>query len=261
MIRQLINILPFWSLILLSMLAFTILGYFVAWISTFFYSQPINKDHRHLSNILIGILSGGFSILLAFTIITTWNYQLQARLTTSREADNISVLIHDVAAFPQEIRDKLMEIIRQYTVAVRIDEWKAMKNGKESTKAWNALNDLYASIIAYQPKSDHEKVFYQQLVNGINELLKSRRERLNGIYSIIPESLRESLIFGSIILVIILGIVRGEVTLFFLSPFLFFSIFLGFNLALALSFDYPFSGDIAVTNNQYYSGVLGNLSD
>jgi hypothetical protein len=35
----------------------------------------------------------------------------------------------------------------------------------------------------------------------------------------------------------------------------------GFNLGLALTFDYPFSGDISISNKNYYEGILSQFSD
>jgi hypothetical protein len=99
------------------------------------------------------------------------------------------------------------------------------------------------------------------LINTLNELLKARRERLNGLKSIIPLPLRTALIIGSIFLVITLGGIRGERTFYYLIPILLFALVLGFNLALALSFDYPFSGPISVPNRLFYSGALSLFPD
>jgi len=261
MTREIINAVPFWWLIILTMLALSLIGYLSARISAHLFSEPANYDQRRLANTLIGILSGGFSILLAFVIINTWNYLLSARLVTSQEDDNISLLLHDIAAFPQKEQDKLRAAIREYTVAVRVDEWKAMREGQESPKAWDAIENLYNQIQAYQPQTSQEKIYYTQLIINLNNLLQARRERLNNSASVIPEHLRMSLIIGSVMLIIVLGIIRGESKIFYIMPMMFFSAALGFNLGLALSFDFPFSGDIAVSNEPFYKGVLSKLPD
>ncbi|CDZ78928.1 hypothetical protein BN59_03243 [Legionella massiliensis] len=261
MAREMINIIPFWCLIILTMLILTLVGYCSARISSYFFSRRVGDDQRKLANTLIGILSGGFSILLAFVIINSWNYQLSARLLTSQEADYLSILLHNITVFPKDEQETLRSAIRDYVVAVRTDEWQAMKGGQDSPKAWDAIDKLYTVVQAYNPQESQEKIYYVRLIANLNELLQSRRERLNGVTSIIPGHLRMALILGSILLIVVLGAMRGEATIFYIMPLMFFSVVLGFNLALALSFDYPYSGDISVSNKPFYRGVLGELSD
>src|SRR5262245_7192036 len=92
MIRTLIDSVSFWWLIIICIVFFLVLTYFSARISVYFFSRPVDINHRDLANSLIGILSGGFSILLAFVIINTWNYFLMARSATSKEADYLALI-------------------------------------------------------------------------------------------------------------------------------------------------------------------------
>ncbi|CDZ76094.1 hypothetical protein BN59_00358 [Legionella massiliensis] len=261
MAREIINIVPFWWLIIFTMVFFMIISYVAAHISTYFFHKPIDKDHRDLANTLIGILSGGFSILLAFVIINTWNYLLEAKNATSKEADYLALIVRNSNVFPEDAKNKITQAAGDYAVAVRVNEWKKMRHGKESPLAWQAIENLYQTIQSINPDSDHDKYYYNQILIDVNELLKARRERLNELSSIIPPPLREALIAGSILLAIILGAIRGEGNFFYLMPVLLFSLVLGFNLALALNFDYPFSGEIAVSNQIFYSGALSQFSD
>jgi hypothetical protein len=261
MTREIINNVSYWWLIILCMLFFLILSYLSARISVYFFSKPVDKDYWYLTNSLIGILSTGFSILLAFTIINTWNYQLVALNASSREAAFLALMVRNSAVFPPEAKEKIIKATLNYAVAVRIDEWKMMRKGKDSQKAWDAIEQLNTAIQNYIPQTAKEKFYYSQVVSHMDNLLQARRDRLTEIVSVIPHALRTALVIGSILLTIILGGIRSESDLYHLMPVLLFSPMLGFNLALAINFDYPYSGDIAVSNKLYYSGVLGQFSD
>ena len=259
--RELINAVPFWWLITGSILCFMLLSYFAAQISVFFFTPPVSKEHRDLSNTLISILSGGFSILLAFVIINTWNYFLSARNVASKEANYLAIIARDSFVLPPEVRDSFIEGVREYVVAVRVDEWKTMRDGLASLKAWDALANLYMIIQNYHPKTKQQDYFYSQILRNTNALLEARRERLNDLQSVIPEPLKQALLVGSLFLAVILGGIRGEGGLLAIAPVLLFSGILGFNIGVALSFDYPFSGDVAVSKEFFYSGGLKRFSD
>ncbi|WP_051555200.1 DUF4239 domain-containing protein [Legionella fairfieldensis] len=259
--RELIDMVPLRWLVCLSMIFFMIITYLSTRISTRFFSTPVDADHRQLANTLITILSGGFSILLAFVIINTWNYLMLASSATSKEADYLASIIRNIRVFPLDARTEIMAATRNYTVTVRVNEWDTMRKGKQSQKAWDSLETLFAVIQAYQPKTDQEKIYYTQVVANVNGVLQSRRERLNELDSIIPHPLRGALVIGSIMLAIILGGIRGEREFLHITPALLFAAVLGFNLALALGFDYPFSGDVSVSNKLFYSGALRQFSD
>lgn len=261
MFRNIINIVPFWWFIFASLAFFGGLSYAAAVISKQYLGHKVDNDYRMISNTLINILSASFSILLAFVIINTWNYRLQARASVAQEADYLSIILRESTVFPSEIKDKFIQSIKNYTIAVRVDEWKKMREGFESAQAWAALEALYKEVQSYQPITPHESIYYTQIVSHINALVAARRERLNQLESVIPKQLRQAIIVGSVLLVLILGAIRGESTFLNNMPVLLFSVVLGFNLALALSFDYPFSGDIIIDNHLLYSGILGQFPD
>ena len=261
MFRQVINHIPFSLLITLMMAMFVSISFLSSLFSNYFVSVEEDNEHTTLSNSLMSILTGGFFVLLAFIIINTWNYLQDASNSASKEADYLALIIRNSTVFPEVAQKEIKNAVREYTVAVRVTEWAAMRNGKESPEAWNALDKLYETIQRFQPKSKQEGFYYNSIINNLNGVLSSRRVRLNKIVSIIPPVLTYSIFWGSIFLAILLGIIRGTNKVLNMTPILLFSGLFGFNLALALSFDYPYSGDIAVSNKTFYSGVLAAFSD
>lgn len=261
MLRQLIDLIPFWWVVVLciSFLVFTTLG--AAFISSRFFSIANDKDHFERSNSIIAILSGGFSVLLAFVIITAWNYLLRAQDNAAQEANSLAIMMRNIAVFPQENQIKLSEAIRNYTVAVRVDEWKSMEKGKESPTAAQALRELYQSMQSFTPATQLEKVYYSQALHNLNNIHKLRRDRINQLYSVIPSRLSGALIIGSIFLTLTLGFIRGQSQFIDLIPIIVVAVVLGFNLGIAFSLDFPFSGDISVKNNFFYHGILNTFHD
>lgn len=261
MLRQLIDHTPFWwvVVIFICFLVFTTLS--AAFISSRFFSLANDKDHFERSNSIIAILSGGFSVLLAFVIITAWNYLLKAQDNAAQEANSLAVMMRNIAVFPQEAQIKLSKAIRDYTVAVRVDEWKSMEAGKESPSAANAFIGLYKSMQSFTPKTQLEKLYYSQALHNLNSIHKLRRDRMNQLHSVIPSRLSGALIIGSFVLTLTLGFIRGSSKFIDVIPIIVVAVVLGFNLGIAFSLDFPFSGDISVKNDFFCHGVLNTFHD
>lgn len=261
MFREIINTVSFSLLMILLMAMFISIAYLSAYFSEFFVPHKKENTPHQLANSFMSILTGGFFVLLAFIIINTWNYQQEARTAAAKEADYLAIIMRNIAVFPPEPQKKIREAVANYAVIVRTKEWVSMRLGEENPLAWEALDYLYATIQHFQPTSTREQLFYTLVIGNMNGVLLSRRERLNKIETLIPKNLTYSIFIGSIFLAFLLGIIRGRDTFMNLAPVLLFSGVFGFNLAVAISFDYPYSGEIAVSNKSFYSGVLGTFPD
>lgn len=261
MFRELINSIPFTLLITLFITLFVLITYLSASLSFGFFDSGDEDSRLMTTHSIMSILTGGFFVLLAFIIINAWTYMQEARSDTSKEATNLALIIRNSSAFPENEQRKIVKAAADYLVAVRVNEWATMRQGKESLEADKALDHLYITIQNYKPRLPHEKLYYSLITANMNGMIQARRERLNKIVSLIPSTLSHSIFFGAIFIAFILGVVRGKDRVFNLLPILLFSGLLGFNLALALSFDFPFSGDISVSNKVFYNGVLGSFPD
>lgn len=243
------------------MVMFVSISYVSSLFAHYFVSVEEDNEHSQLSNSLMSILTGGFFVLLAFIIINTWNYLQDANNAASKEADYLALIVRNSTVFPEGAQKEIQSAVLEYTLAVRIKEWALMRDGKESPEAWSALDKLFVTIQHFQPKTKQEGFYYNSMINNLNGVLSSRRIRLNKIVSIIPPVLTYSIFWGSIFLAVLLGLIRGTDRVLNMTPILLFSGLFGFNLALALSFDYPYSGEITVSNKTFYSGALGAFSD
>jgi hypothetical protein len=261
MYRELINYCSFPGLIALFVSILICISYGAAVFSAWCVKEPMDANHRDVANKLIGVLSSGFSILLAFIIINTWNDYLRASNVVTKEASHLSLIIKNSAPLAHDAPKKIHQAVANYTRVVRTNEWQTMRVGNEDPKSWDALNALFKEVNAYTPTDTKDTIYYYRTLSSLNDVLIARRDRLNAIHSIIPGTLRTSLLISSFILAIILGGVRGEKSFFNLLPVLFFAGVLGFNLAVALSFDYPFSGEVAISNAPFYKGALGAIQD
>lgn len=120
---------------------------------------------------------------------------------------------------------------------------------------------MYHSMQSFTPTTKLEQLFYSEALQNLNTIQKLRRDRMNQLNSIIPDQLITALIIGVIILTFILGLMRGQSRFIDLIPIIIFAVVLGFHLSIALSLDFPFSGDISVKNTFFNKGILNTFKD
>lgn len=259
MIRTLINMFSFHQLTLLLVSVFICTTLLASVISHKFFTHETDARHYYLTNNFMNILTGGYYIFLAFIIINLWTYLLDAQETAIKESNSMAEFIYSSRAFPSDEAKKMQDALKDYLISVRDGEWKSMVQGEVYHPAFVNLNNLFNVVQAYQPKTTRESAYYTLLLNSLNSMLDQRRSRIHNLESIIPRPLIYSLLLSCFLLAFILGILRGTDRLINLTPMLVFSALLGFNAALVMNFDYPYSGSIAVSNSMYFTGVLGTL--
>ena len=248
-------------LIILLMTFFISLTYICALVSSYLFPNINFAENKKSVDSAMRLLATGYLFLMVFIIVNAWNYKEEARRAVSREASDLSIILRSIHAFPEAEQTKLYSVIANYVIDVRTAEWQEMKRGEESPYAYEKLENLFTALQEYQPRTYQEKIYHKLAIDMLNELIQARRDRISKMESIIPHSLMNIFFWASVTLTCLLGMIRGKDTLSQLSPVLIFAAILGFDLAIALDFDYPFTGSSAVNNRVYYQGALGRIKD
>ncbi|MCL9685706.1 DUF4239 domain-containing protein [Legionella maioricensis] len=259
MFRELINLLSVGEIFILSTILLISLSLVVSYIgSIFIKSESVSPEYTRDTDSILGVMGSGYGIFLGFVIITLWGHYMEVQKDVYEEAGAISSIVHNIKVFPQADAFFLRKNIAAYLQAIRDDEWQKMKQGKESNKAWDAFQKLYITFQQYTAKTAKETFFYGQIMNNMDTALKKRRDRLLAVKSIINNEIRIALILGAIVIIVLASFLKtkGPARIF---ANICLTIVIGFNLTLALCFDYPFSGSISISNYPFYEGVLANL--
>ncbi|WED43288.1 DUF4239 domain-containing protein [Legionella cardiaca] len=259
MFRELINtfsVLQIFLLILVLLTAFSALASYLA--SILIPKETVNSEYSRSTDNILSIMGSGYGVFLGFVIIALWNQYLAVQRIVYQEADALSIIVRNIEVFPEEDRSILKNAVYRYLEAIRVDEWQTMRQGKESEKAWAATYNLYKTFQTYDPKTQKQALFYRQIINNIDATLKDRRNRLISMKSILTDEMRTALILGAMVIIFLSSLLKArEGALRIFATFCLATV-ISFNLTLALSFDYPFSGSISVSNAAFYEGVLAN---
>ena len=134
------------------------------------------------------------------------------------------------------------------------------REGKNSPRAATAVDGIYAALQSYEPRTETQRAFYTGAVARLDDMLAARRTRLEQSESSLPDALRVMMYSGFVIIVTFMAAIgsarRGVQTVMLLGV----TAIIAFNLVLATTLDYPFSGDVSVSSEPFTTGVLAQFS-
>lgn len=198
--------------------------------------------HNDVAGFIYAVIGVVYAVLIAFTAIIVWEQFRNAQNGVEREANALADLYRNAQAFPPDVRKQVEVQLRTYIRLAMEKEWPAMAEDKSSPETWEAYNQLWRIHHGFKPQGDHERTWYAQSLQRLNELGDRRRDRLLSARSGVP----------GVIWAVLLG--AGAVTIGF--SFLFgtqnawaqalmiagLSVTIGVVLLSIVALDYPFAG-------------------
>ena len=204
------------------------------------------KNHNDIAGFIFATLGVIYAVILAFTVVVTWEQFDKADDITGREANCIASLNQDTMAFPAEFRARLQGELRDYVNAIINDEWKTMERGKRSSMVHDIQERIVRLYSGFQPKNETQKIYLAESVRKLNEASELRRQRVLYAGSGLHPILYVVLFAGSFITI-------GFTMLFGTENFkehLIMSSALAAMIAIILftiiSLDYPFTGKFSI---------------
>lgn len=257
--RSFINLFPSWACIAMLVLtmAACVLTFFV--LIEKFVPHWIHKENSSFLPTVTVVTSANYGFLLGFVVIVLWQAFNTAQSVTTSEANRLALIVYDSAALPQPIRGEIIEGVGRYVKVVVDEEWEVMKQGQSLPKAQVMLNNLFYTLQNYTPQTDTEKTFYREIIANLNLAIEKRRERLASIDSILTNPLRLLLVVGVFIIALFLSLLETQNRNVHMVSVMLVGAVIAFNMGVAMNLDYPFAGDVAVSNEDFKIGILSQF--
>jgi hypothetical protein len=176
--RALLDNVPL-TVIMVVAIAFTIVVVVLAvWVIR--RTVPATREgfHAEISAPMLGVVAALFGLILAFVIIIAYQNFLDADANVSREADALSSVVRDSAAFPEPGGANVRLAVGNYVRTVVDKEWPEMHKGNDSSLARGSLSNIFAAFRTVKPTSHVETAFYDDSVRQLNDALDARRNRI-----------------------------------------------------------------------------------
>ncbi|CEK10635.1 bestrophin-like domain [Legionella hackeliae] len=211
---------------------------------------PPLRDSQRISSLLVGILSGFYSIFLGFIIYLLWNDYQDARKLVVEETTKLYVLSESTKDFPPQVFATIEKDLTDYITLVNNEEWSSMRDGREHLKAQLAIDKLYSDLISYRPKDSITQLYYQQALIALNQAIEYRNHRINLLNLAIPNAWYMMIFIGAFS-ILTMSIFLIKDTLINTIMHIFLCIFLAFYVTAVTVLSYPFSGVVSISNEPF----------
>jgi Protein of unknown function (DUF4239) len=134
--------------------------------------------HHDVAGFIIAVLGVIYAVLLALVVIAVWEDFEAARVTVVREADGVVGVFRMSQGLPPALRQRVHRQARAYAQVVINEEWPLMARGKESPRAWAAIDELWRIFTTMEPRTERESALYTESLTALRELGDNRRLRL-----------------------------------------------------------------------------------
>ena len=212
--------------------------------------------HAEISAPMLGVVAALFGLILAFVIVIAYQNFLAAQANVSREADALASVVRDSAAFPAPGGDNVRSSVGRYVRSVTNAEWAQMHAGRDSEVAKNGLDEIFAAFTTVQPKTHVQQSFYDDGVRKLNDASDARRDRIDTATGGLPLDMWILLLFSSFVIVAYAVLVGSPSFWFHVLGPAAIAVVIIVSLVVLADLSYPFSGEVAITPDDFKSGVL-----
>ena len=181
--------LPLW----LSAFLVIVLPTVAAMAASLLLRQRIGLERLATNNEVAGfkfaVLGVIYAVLLGFAVIVVWEKFHDAEAATVQEAAGIIGVWHLLQGFDGDGAAAVQPHLTAYVKAVIAEDWPAMGNGKISARGGEALDALYAAVLALTPATPRESAAMAALLSELDTVTQGRRTRLILAQGVVPEVL------------------------------------------------------------------------
>lgn len=210
--------------------------------------RPLNE----VTGFVIAVVGVVYAVLLASIAILAIERYDRAEDIVETEAGVAGDIYRDAIGLPQSVRAEIRAAIADYMTTVVEVEWDLMAREVPVERGWQShgwrdLDALLAAVATFEPATQGQVVFLQELLDQINALNDARRSRMFLAHNPIDAVIWWVVIaggFSTVTLALLFGVPNAPGHLL-VSNLLAFSIALV--LLLIFVMDRPFAGASRVT--------------
>jgi hypothetical protein len=239
-----------------AMFAFVFVA--LTWVATLalhrYFHSWFHSERR--ANDMVGFALSSFSVLygLLVGLIAVAAYQNFGNVTdiVVKEASSLAAMYRDLGGYPQPIRGRLQEGLREYTRHEIDSDWPQQQRGVVPSEGTYRLQQFMDDLVTFKPADRSEEILYAETLRQLNDFMDLRRSRLNNVTLGIPSVLWWVVGIGALICVLLIAMLDMEIHVHLILGGA-LSCFLGLVIFLIAAMDNPFRGQVSVTPEPFES--------
>ncbi|WP_199439697.1 DUF4239 domain-containing protein [Umezawaea beigongshangensis] len=205
-----------------------------------------------------GVLNALFVVVLAFYVVFAWEAGNDVHERSATESAALVDAYWQVAAAPEQERDQLRGLIRDYTTRVVDQEWSLLERGRADPGADELLVSLRAGVAALPVEDEKVKSAREHALRDVRQVVDSRRERVAvaGGGDALLQLLLVGAVAGAVLMVafpLVIGFSAGVRHVLVVGVL---ALALALVLWVSIELGHPFSGVFAVQPDAFRAALV-----
>lgn len=197
---------------------------------------------RMITQPVLAVMGMMFSVLLGFFIANAMRNYHETNTLVQREGTHVGDVFRLARGLDEIDRKRIRQLCRAYTDVVISDEWKAMKEGKDSERAWEIYQEMWEAIESIPATDNRSSNIQMSLLTSMRDLGENRRGRIARSASHLPPDLWVVIACGASALLLTTFLFSPDNRRYHILIAVSLMIPISLNIYLLAEYMYPFAG-------------------
>ncbi len=211
----------------------------------------VHVEDSEFSGSLVQCVMVFYGLAVALIAVNVSQTYSDVSRTVSQEATSVASLYRDVSCYPEPIRPRLQQELRDYLDYVIHKAWPLQQRGQMPGGAVELMDRFQKILTRFEPSTEGQKLLHGETLRAYNQVIQARRLRLDAVGTKLPTVMWAVIVVGAVI-----GL---SATFFFkvadarLHGILvtLLAAFMGLIIFMILALDRPFRGDLGIGPEPY----------
>jgi hypothetical protein len=238
----------------------------LTWFGAIFI-RPILRALVHLQGDINGVLGNFVSIygifygiLMGLLAVAAYQNKVDIEEALTTEGVALFAYFRNISAYPEGVRQPMLESARDYTRFVIDAEWPQMRRGEHATGGMPLINHMQELLTAFKPGNAGEVILHTEATRQFYRFLEMRALRLLSAQTGIPGFMWYVVTLGALLSIFLVWLFDMSLLAhIFLGGLM--SFFVGTMISLILILDRPLMGGYGIepVNFQLLLNFMNNV--
>jgi hypothetical protein len=183
--------LPNWQFGLLTVVFFCAVSLIGLFVSRPLVRRLLGASAQH--NDVVSYIFAGVGVFYGLAVgliaVATWEDYSAIDSQISTEAASLAALYRDMDGYPQPLRGKLEDKLREYTQSIIETDWPEHRKGNAPEAGTLVIDELENEVMGFEPTREREKIAHAEVIRSLANAFEQRRIRLQSVGTALPTSL------------------------------------------------------------------------
>jgi hypothetical protein len=210
-----------------------------------------SSAHNEVVSFFFAGIGVFYGLALGLIAVGTWQNFTEVDSLVGKEAAELASLYRDFDGYSQPFRRQLEDALRDYTKLVVENEWPAHQKGQTPERGTIALDDIENQIMAFEPRTERDKIVHAEVLHSLHSLVELRRMRLQSVPAGLPAALWCVVMIGAWLNVSITYLFWVENFRLHAILVALLATFIALLVFLTAAMDNPFRGQFSVSEDSF----------